>query len=303
MKSGMASDFFAVLARKAVHAPSLQLRRASRFEDVLAASGPAQWAADPAALAEPGEGNGLGVPARAPSPQQWGSARADAAPRPQGPVMQASSDLVSSAPHAPAASELDLAHRAASARAPAFDARVQQGWPPVETLSRPQDSAWADVNRSLAERRPARDRWNDPDFTRQSAEPQVGSSPAVTPLRPSRMAELDRLEPAASADDSSAARGPALPSLGNLTLQPLDAVQAPRDASLHRLPERRDSAASAPSMRPEAPAPQIEIHIGRIEVLPAGASAPVAAQQPNPEQTHGRAPQSLESYLAERRRS
>ena len=43
--------------------------------------------------------------------------------------------------------------------------------------------------------------------------------------------------------------------------------------------------------------------IGRIEVLPIGAPAPAAAAQPNPAQAQARAPQSLESYLAERRRS
>ncbi len=302
---GMASDFFAALARKAVQAPGLQPRRASRFEEAPAANGPARWGADPAAWAEPGEGDGLGVPTRGPSPQPWTSPRADAAPQPQGPVMQAVSDAGSSARLAPATSERDLAPRATSDQASAAEASAQQPWNPVVALSRPQDNGWADASRSPAERRPARDRGQESEAAPQPADSQRGRSPAVTPLRPSRMAELDRLEPAATADDSSAPRGPAQPSLASLKLQPLDAVQAPREASLHTLPERRESAASAHSMRHEAPAPQIEIHIGRIEVLPAGAPAPAAAPQPNPAQAQAqaRAPQSLESYLAERRRS
>lgn len=300
---GMASDFFAALARKAVQAPGLQPRRASRFEEAPAANGPVRWGADPAALAEPGEGDGLGVPARGPSPQPWTSTRADAAPQPRSPVMQALSDAGSSSRLAPATSERDLAQRATSEQASAAEARAQQPWHHVTALSRPQESGWADASRSPAERRPARDRGQESETASQSADSQLGRSPAVTPSRPARMAELDRLEPAATADESSAPRGPALPSLASLKLQPLDAVQAPREASLHTLPDRRESAASAYSMRHEAPAPQIEIHIGRIEVLPASAPAPAANQQPNPAQAHARAPQSLESYLAERRRS
>lgn len=300
---GMASDFFAALARKAVQAPGLQPRRASRFEDAPAPNGPARWGADPAALAEPGEGDGLGVPTRGPSPQPWTSTRADAAPQPQGPVMQALSDAGSSARSAPATSERDPAPRAATAQSSPAEARVQQPWHHVTAPSRPQESGWADASRSPAERRPARDRRQESETAPQPADSQRGRTPAVTPSRPARRAELDRLEPAATADDSSAARGPALPSLASLKLQPLDAVQAPREATLHTLPERRESAASAHSMRHESPAPQIEIHIGRIEVLPAGAPAPAAAPQPNPAQAQARAPQSLESYLAERRRS
>ncbi|WP_271008414.1 hypothetical protein [Paucibacter sp. B51] len=300
---GMASDFFAALARKAVQAPGLLLRRASRFEEAPAANGPARWGADPAGLAEPGEGEGLGVPARGPSPQLWSGTRADAAPVPQGPVMQALSDAGSSARPALAPSERNLAQRSASAQAPDLEARVQQPWNPVVALSRPQDNGWADASRSLTERRPARDRGQESEAAPQPADSQRGRSTAVTPSRPSRMAALDRLEPAATADDSSASRGPVLPSLASLKLQPLDAVQAPREASLHTLPDRRESAASAHTTRHEAPAPQIEIHIGRIEVLPAGGPASAAAPQPNPSQAHARAPQSLESYLAERRRS
>lgn len=300
---GMASDFFAALARKAMQAPGLQPRRASRFEDAPAANGPARWGADPAAWAESGEGDGLGLPARGPAPQPWTSIRADAAPLPQGPVMQALSDAGSSARPALAPSKRDLARGSASAQAPDLEARAQQPWHHVTALSRPQDNGWADASRSPAERRPAGDRGQESEAAPQPADSQQGRSPAVTPSPPSRMAELDRLEPAATADDSSAPRGPALPSLASLKLQPLDAVQAQHEASLHTLSERRESAASAHSMRHEALAPQIEIHIGRIEVQPIGAPAPAAAPQPNPAQARARAPQSLESYLAERRRS
>ncbi len=295
---GTAPDFFALLARKAVQAPGLQPRRASRFEDSPAANGPARWGADPAALAEAGEGDGFGALARSASLQQGSRRHEAAAAQAPAPVMPADFGLGSPASPGPAPSELDRARRAVSAQAMDSQASAPQRWQPVAALSRPADPGSA----PRLEPRPADDRGQDREAGREATEAQRGSSLAASPLRPLRRAELDRLEPAATADERSAPRGPAQPSLGSLKLQPLDAVQVPRQASMHQLPERREPAlAAAAALRAEAPAPQIEIHIGRIEVLPAGAPAPAAQQQANP--AHARAPQSLESYLAERRRS
>lgn len=297
---GTAPDFFALLARKAVQAPGLHPRRASRFEDSPAASGPARWGADPAALAEAGEGDSLGDLARSASLQQ-GSRRHEAAvDQGPAPVMPADFGLGSPASPGPAPSELDRVGRAASAQALDSEASAPQRWQPVAALSGPADPGSA----PLAARRPADDRGQDREAGREATEAQRGSSLAASPSRPPRRAELDRLEPAATGDERSAPRGPDQPSLGSLKLQPLDAVQAPRQASQYQLPERREPAlAAAAALRAEAPAPQIEIHIGRIEVLPAGAPAAAAQQQANPAPAPARAPQSLESYLAERRRS
>lgn len=301
MKAGGSSpDFFAALARKAVQAPGLQPRRASRFEEGPAARGAARWGADPAGRAEPEEGDGLGGPAPSPSPQAWARMRAEAAALPQGPVMPAPWNEGSPTSLGPGPSERALAQRTATAPRPAAEASAQLPWGPAEGLARPRDSARDDAGRSPLERRPARLPGQDAEATRDVGPARLERLPADATSRPLRMAELDRLEPAATEDPSAASRGPVPPSLASLKLQPLETLPAPREASRSALPERREGAVSASSMRPEAPAPQIEIHIGRIEVLPAGAPAPAAVPQPNPAQA--RAPQSLESYLAERRR-
>jgi len=296
--SGEAPDFFAALARKAVQAPSLQPRRASRFEEV-GATGPVRSGAEPASLAESGADDGLGAVGRGQVPQRGSG---EAAPRPPGPVTQASLGVSTSTVHAEAPGELDRAQRAASA--PAFAALAQKRLNAEASLSWPQETRPAEAAEPMAGRRPALEGLHGRDAALELAAPQAESPvrwpQTALPSRLPDMAELDRSEPAAN-EDQSARRGLARPSVESLNLQPLDAMSMPRGAALPPPVERREPAAAAQALHAQAPAPQIEIHIGRIEVLPAGAPAPAAIQQPN--QTQPRAPQSLESYLAERRRT
>lgn len=294
--SGGVPDFFAALARKAVQTPSLQPRRASRFEEA----------------ATPGPTAGADTAAFGDAEPQLASAATD-------PVH---SSLETTAASRPTSFRVDKRLNEQPKQAHAADPQAElalqrPALPPTAPLASLAAVERLDPHAQPAALRAARARDAGepgldmhPKLARLDATPLVHfesvapHSPQPMQRRPAAEAGKEhRLAAQAEVGEALEATRPhhAVRALDAVKLQALDAAAMPRQPAGSDAVERGGRAAAA-AAAPEAP--RIEIHIGRIELLPAG--APLAAAAPERPAAQGpqsvQSAQSLASYLAERGR-
>lgn len=268
----MSGDFFGVLARRAVARPAVWPRLPSRFEEGGAGAGPG-------ARHEDVEAPPVAVPASQ-APTTMRSARSSRAvvDRRDKPDMADATDV-------PAAS----VPRARSEARHVTPAEIPTPAPRVRSLEAPSLET------------PKR-RGRTPGSEPVDDGAGLGKGPRlVLPLTPAMpaVALAARLPAADLAGPPPAAAAPAALRgltesrvIERLTLEPGRANGA--------TPPPSAPAAVRQQSEPAAP-PRVEIHIGRIEVMPA--TAPAAEPRRSDPTPQPQPPQSLDAYLAQRRRT